>query len=258
MRKLVVANWKMNPNTLAEARQLFASIEQRMHLLQKTDVVICPPFVYLPPLSHHSHRATLGTQNVAPKEEGALTGEISAVMVKNLKANHVILGHSERRIYFSETDADVANKLDICFKHGLRPILCLGGEAEAKKFDMKKIVLKQFRATTKNLEKRQLEKIIYVYEPTWAISTFSKGKGATGEHADEMINYMEEMLSKKIGKTEARNTMILYGGSVNKNNVSEFAKYPRIDGALVGAASLDSENFWQVIKEFDRESIHKI
>ena len=257
MKKLIVANWKMNPETVEQARKLVASWEHRMHAVaDHVEVVVCAPFVYLPILSHNGHQVKLGAQNVSWSDAGALTGEISVLMMKQWNVQFVILGHSERRLFLGETDSVINAKIGECLKHQMTPIVCLGGEQGAEKEHMKGLVTKQFAAVTKDLVKKQLEKIIYVYEPVWAISTMNKSEPATGEHAVELIEHIYDLLADRIGQAESRNIRVLYGGTVNRNNVSEYSRFPKIDGALVGAASLDSESFWDVVKEFNREAIH--
>jgi len=258
MKKLVIANWKMNPQTVDEARRLVASLEHRMHVVaEHTEVVVCAPFVYIPAFSHYIHQVKLGAQNVSWQDAGPLTGEISPLQLKEWKVDYVILGHSERRLYLGETDSMVNAKIISALKHRITPIVCLGGEENAKKDDMKTLVTEQFRKVVKGLDKKDLEKIVFVYEPVWAISTMKKSQPATGEHAYELIAHIYSLLEKKLGKM-ARNMRVLYGGTVNQENVHEYAQFPQIDGALVGAASLDPDNFWQVVSEFNRESIHRI
>ncbi|HEX9503268.1 MAG TPA: triose-phosphate isomerase [Patescibacteria group bacterium] len=258
MKKLIIANWKMNPQTIEEARRLVSSFEYRMHAVSDhTEVVVCAPFIYIAPLTHYIHEIKLGTQNISWVEHGAMTGEISPGQVRQWNVNYVILGHSERRLYLGETDSMVNAKIVSALKYKITPIVCLGGEEDARKDEMKALVSRQFTKVTKGLDKKQLEKIVFVYEPIWAISTMKKSQPASGEHAIELITHIYDLLEKKIGKM-ARNVRVLYGGTVNKDNVSEYAKYPQIDGALVGAASLDADNFWQVVSEFNRESIHRI
>lgn len=258
MKKLIVANWKMNPQAAPDAKRLVALIEHRMHAVSaNTEVVVCPPFVYLPALMHYTKGVELGAQNMSWADAGALTGEISAGMLKQWGVGYVILGHSERRLYLGETDSVVNAKITEALKNKIIPIVCLGGETGAIKAEMKNLVTKQFIKVTKDLDKKQLSKIVYVYEPVWAISTMKKSEPATGEHAFELIEHIYGLLEHRIGKAEARNIRVLYGGTVNKNNVHEYAKYPQIDGALVGAASLDADNFWQVVSEFNREAIHR-
>jgi triosephosphate isomerase len=258
MKKLIIANWKMNPETMDQARSLILGTEHRMHLVQQTvEVGICPPFIFLPAFSHHVHFIKLGAQNISWADSGAYTGEISALQLRQWEIGYVILGHSERRLYFGENDKDVNKKIPLALKHKMHPIVCLGGEEGAKEKDMKKLVNKQFNAAVKGLEKEEIGKIIFAYEPFWAISTMKNSKPATGEHAVELIEHIRTLLKKKVGKGHADHMKILYGGTVNKANVHEFAKYPEINGALVGGASLDRDGFWEIIKEFSRESIHK-
>lgn len=258
MKKLIVANWKMNPQTVEEAKHLVASIDHRSRSVDAhTEVVVCPPFVYLPALMHSVSKVSLGAQNMSWADGGPLTGEISASMLMQWKVNFVILGHSERRLSLGETDSVVNAKVIAALKHKITPIVCLGGEEGAVKTDMNNLVTRQFIAVTKDLDDRQLEKIVYVYEPVWAISTMKSSEPATGEHASELIEHIYRLLENRLGKA-AGNIRVLYGGTVNKDNVQEYSKYPNIHGALVGAASLDPENFWQIIQEFNRESIHHV
>ena len=240
------------------ARKIFASLEHRMPAVSAyTEVASAVPYVFIPPLSHHSHFIKLGAQNVSWAEAGALTGEISGTQLKAWGIEYVIIGHSERRLYLGETDSMVNEKIKACLHYHLTPVVCLGGEKGVKIADMQKLVTKQFNAATKGIERSDLSKIVYVYEPSWAISSMKNARPATGEHAEELITHIQNLLGKKLSKEMARNCRILYGGSVNKNNVHEFAKYPIIDGALVGAASLDPDNFFEVVKEFNREAIHR-
>lgn len=259
MKKLIIANWKMNPESVEQARVLVSSLEHRMHMVfEKTEVVLCPPFPFLAPLMHYSHMTQIGAQNVSWAEKGAFTGEVSSSMLKNFRVNYVILGHSERRLYLGETDSMVNAKLIACLNAKLTPVVCLGGEEGAIKTEMKTLVTKQFVKTIKGLDKKHLEKIIFVYEPIWAISTMKNSQPATGEHARELVLHIQSLLGRRIGIERAKNMRILYGGTVNKDNVHEFARFPEIDGVLVGSASLDTGNFWQVINEFAREAVHKI
>ncbi len=259
MKKLVVANWKMNPQTSEEARSLFIATEHRMHMVsENTEVIICPPFVFLPMLTHYAHYARLGAQNVSEHEYGAYTGEVSGNQLKASSVTHVILGHSERRIYFGETDIDVKNKIDMALKHRLIPIICLGGEKNATVNKMKPLVTKQFNSAIKGLQKYQIGKLIFVYEPVWAISSMKHSHAETGEHAAELITHIRNLLAKHVDRGHAQHMPVLYGGTVHQGNVSDFAKHPEISGALVGFASLESSGFFEIIKEFSRESVHKL
>ena len=248
MKKLIIANWKMNPKTAEEARRLVASLEHRMsQVYERTEVVVCPPFIYLPAFLHHTQAIRLGAQNLSWADEGALTGEISATQLKQFNVGFVILGHSERRLYLGETDSIVNAKVVMALENKITPIVCLGGAENATRDDMKTLVTKQFNKVTKDLEGRELEKIIYVYEPVWAISTMSNSQAASGGHALELIEHIYELLEHRVGKGAARNIRVLYGGTVNKDNVSEYAKHSQIDGALVGGASLDAKSFLDIV-----------
>ncbi|HEV8601253.1 MAG TPA: triose-phosphate isomerase family protein [Patescibacteria group bacterium] len=258
MKKLIVANWKMNPQTTEDARRLFVTLEHRMHLINNAvDVTVCPPYVFMPLLSHFSHFLNLGSQNISAHEYGAYTGEISAEQLLLWKVSYVILGHSERRLYFGETDKDVQTKILLCLKQHLIPVVCLGGHPKADIKSMKPLVTKQFNSAVKNLDKSQIEKIAWAYEPTWAISSMQKSQPATGEHAAELIIHIRKLLAKHVGREEAEKARVLYGGTVNKGNVRDFARFSEISGALVGFASLEPTGFFEVIQEFAREAIHK-
>lgn len=258
MKKLVVGNWKMNPETVDEARQLVLSFEHRMHLVQQSvDVVVCPPAVYLAPLAHYSHLVGIGAQDVSWADCGAYTGQVSAGQLAQWDVAHVILGHSERRMYCRETDQDVNAKLLQALRHRMHPVVCLGGEPGARKSDMRRLVTRQFNAVTKGLDKPDYHRVIFAYEPIWAISTMRNSKPATGDHAAELVDHIRGLLARKIGKERAKLSVVLYGGTVNAENVHEFARYPTISGALVGGASLGSQSFWRIVEEFSRESIHK-
>lgn len=265
MKKLIIANWKMNPDTVGQARSLVSHLEHRMFkVLNHAEVVNCVPYVFLPALMHYAHHTQIGAQNLHWALSGAFTGEISAAQLENWKVRYVILGHSERRIFMGETDSMVNAKLVAALNAKLVPVVCLGGEEGAIQSEMKTLVTKQFVSVTRGLDRQHLEKIIFVYEPIWAISTMKislsgrqAGKPASGEHAAELITHIRSLLARRITKERAANMRILYGGTVNRDNVHQFAKYSEIDGALVGAASLDTENFWEIINEFARESVHK-
>lgn len=259
MRKLIVANWKMNPQTASEARSLFIAVEHRMHLSDDSvEVVACPPFIYLPILAHSSHYVKLGAQNMNEHEFGAYTGEVSGSQLKSSGVNYVILGHSERRMYFNENDAHVKGKIDMALKNHLNPIICLGGDEKAKKDKMKPLITKQLNSAIKGLQKYQIGRLIFVYEPSWAISSMKHSHAETGEHAAEMISHVRALLAKHIGKGHAQHMQVLYGGTVHIGNVADYAKHPEISGALVGFASLQASGFLEIVKEFGREAIHKV
>jgi triosephosphate isomerase len=258
MKRLIIANWKMNPVTYDDARSIFFGIEHRAHFYSdKVDLAVCPPYLFIPLLIHASHFVKIGAQNAAEIDKGALTGEVSCKQLATRDVQYVILGHSERRIFCKETDDQVKNKINQCINEKLVPVVCLGGDLKATRETMKRLVTKQFNAAVAGLSSKQIGRIVFVYEPTWAISTFKNSKPATGEHAADLIDHIRDLIKKKTTQFYAQNAQVLYGGSVNKANVYEFSKWPTISGALVGAASLDPDSFIAIVKEFYRESIHK-
>lgn len=261
MRKpIIIGNWKMN-TTLADATILATEIKNNISGLD-VDVVLCPPFVWLvsiseiinPPTSGSLSNLHLGAQNMWFAEKGAMTGEVSPIMLKNL-AKYVILGHSERRSHFSESDALINDKIHAALRNNLVPIVCVG---EIKKMDLhrhrgrptktaiKSDIFSQLKNALKNINRNDAEKIIVAYEPVWAIGT---GIAATGDYAAEMIARLRKIFAKKYNNSMAERVRILYGGSVDSENVHEFLYQPEIDGVLVGGASLKAKEFIKVCRE---------
>jgi triosephosphate isomerase len=267
MEKLIVANWKMNPQSLAEAKELFNSIKNRIkrdsNVLKKIRIIICPPFVYLEPLSKllkpriSNLKPKLGAQDLfwedydppttlppfrrAPK--GAFTGEISPRMLKNLGVEYVIVGHSERRKILGETDEMINKKLKAAIRSKLKPILCIGETEKERKsgktFQFLKNQLKKALKSTSNL-KLQISNLIIAYEPVWAIGT---GNPCKPEDAKEVLSFLKKF-TRPLGHSTP---FILYGGSVNSQNAKDYIEIG-FDGLLVGGASLDSREFTKIIK----------
>ncbi|MBI4050230.1 MAG: triose-phosphate isomerase [Candidatus Doudnabacteria bacterium] len=231
---IVIGNWKMNPATVAEAKKLAASVENGLMGVDKgrVRVVICPPFVFLPALKHSLHFAALGAQDVAHEEEGAFTGEVSAAQLKEFGVKYVIIGHSERRA-LGESNELIAKKLNIAFVHKLNIILCVGFGAHkgASAEEVRAILQKQLAAIPQGVE------LIVAYEPVWAIGT---GQPAAAAHAREMLQFIESVVP---------GAQPIYGGSVDRHNAREFAGVG-VSGALVGGASLKSDDFLEIIKAF--------
>lgn len=225
MKKLIVANWKCNPTTLNQAKKLFNSIKKALGFVKNTEVIICPPFVYLEELAKFKRTISLGAQNCCFQEKGAFTGEVSATMLKDLGCDYVILGHSERRKYFSETNDLINKKLKLALEKGLKPVLCIENTSQINQ--CLKGILKQ--------------KVIIAYEPVWAIGT---GKTPSPAQA--------KSFNVKIKKLVANNTIVLYGGSVNAENVEGFIIKSGFDGVLVGGASLKPKEFINIVKFMDR------
>ncbi len=253
MRKHIVAgNWKMN-KSFSEADDLISGIMDKLEevtLDANTQMIICPPFPYLEMASDYSDESyfAVGAQNVSDQESGAYTGEVSASMLESMELDYCIVGHSERRAYYHETDEIVARKVDQLLKHNIRPIVCCGevlDEREAnKQFD---VVKKQITDGLFHLTAEQFSDIIIAYEPVWAIGT---GKTATPEQAQEMHAFIRSLIAEKYGKEVADETSILYGGSCKPGNAKELFANPDVDGGLIGGASLKAEDFIGIATAF--------
>ena len=213
----------------------------------KAEVVVCPTSVCLFEVVKELKGSNIGVgaQNMHYKDSGAYTGEISPVSIKDLGAQYVILGHSERRQYFKETDEEINKKVAAAINHGILPILCIGETLSERETGVTFDVIKtQFEGCLAGFEPSQLKSLIIAYEPVWAIGT---GKTATKEDANEVIGFIRVLLDKKFGLTTADNTRILYGGSVKASNIKELMDMPEIDGALVGGASLELKEFTAIV-----------
>ncbi|MCL2650971.1 MAG: triose-phosphate isomerase [Candidatus Azobacteroides sp.] len=252
MRKNIVAgNWKMN-NNLQEGLKLAKDLEAALAGKKvNCDVVIGAPFIHLAPVAAAIDTAKIGVaaQNCADKASGAYTGEVSAAMVASTGAKYVILGHSERRAYYGETDTILKEKVLLALANGLTPIFCVGEvleEREANKQD--KVVKSQIENALFNLSAEEFGKIVIAYEPVWAIGT---GKTATSEQAQEMHAFVRKVLAAKYGEKVADETSILYGGSCNAGNAKELFTNPDVDGGLIGGASLGVDKFMPIIEAFN-------
>jgi triosephosphate isomerase len=235
MKNLIVANWKMNPVSQAEAKKIFDAIRDGAKGLG-SEVVICPPSVYLYASVFGQGIVAMGAQNVYFEEKGAFTGEISAEMIKDLGAEYVIIGHSERRKYFGETDEIVNKKIKKALESGLKIIFCIGETAEERDAVKKNEVLeKQIKEGLKDIG--DLASINVAYEPVWAIGT---GNNCGVEETNESINFIRKFVSE--------NTRILYGGSVKSDNSGSYIKEAGANGLLVGGASLIPGDFIKIIK----------
>lgn len=248
MRKpLVAGNWKMN-KTVKEASTLVAEILPGLQAISAVERVLCPPY---PSLMLISAMLTgtgigLGAQNMYWEESGAYTGEVSPAMVKEF-CDYVILGHSERRTYFGETDETVNRKVKAALDKGLTPIVCVGETLSENKAGITAdVVTRQVRSGLEGLNQAQAEKIVIAYEPVWAIGT---GLAATGEVANKVVaDYIRATLKKQFGEAVAQGVRVLYGGSVTAANAAEFFGQPEIDGALVGGASLKAAEFVSIVE----------
>jgi triosephosphate isomerase len=247
MKKIVIGNWKMNPLTSKEAEKLFSGVIKNIFDVKKTEVVICPPFVYLDKLSKiRTSKIKLGAQDAFCGDVGAFTGEVSGEMLSGVGAKYVILGHSERRI-FGENNNDISRKIKSSFMAELCPILCVGESERNPDHSYFSFVKMQLEECLAGISKNLISKIIIAYEPIWAISSTPDRKDATPADSMEMIIFIRKILSDKFGK-EATTTKILYGGSVTEKDAGDFLQHGGVDGLLVGRASLDVKKFTDIIK----------
>jgi triosephosphate isomerase (TIM) len=251
MRKRIVAgNWKMN-KTYEEAVALVSEVVNMIkdEVTGETAVVLCPPAVYLTTLKQYvpaGGRIALGAQNCHEKASGAYTGEVSAPMLQSIGVQYVILGHSERREYFAETNAQLAAKVDAALASGLTPIFCCGESLDLRQNgDYVGFVKQQLTESLFHLSAEQFVKIVIAYEPIWAIGT---GLTASSQQAQDMHAALRAHLADQYGDTIAQNTPILYGGSANAQNAAELFAQPDVDGGLIGGASLKSRDFTTVVK----------
>ena len=248
MRKPIIAgNWKMN-NSIPEAIELVNGLKRALANISEVDIVVCPTYIALSEIGDMltESNIALGAQNIFWEPKGAYTGEISADMLKDAGCEYVIIGHSERRAYFSETNETVNKRLKCALAAGLTPIVCVGerlDEREAKKtFD---VVGDHVTNGLAGLSNDEAKKTIIAYEPVWAIGT---GRTATPQQAEEVHKFIREELAKIFGKDTAGSMRIQYGGSVKPNNIKELISEPDIDGALVGGASLKIDSFSEIVK----------
>ncbi len=244
---MVAGNWKMNKG-LYETRDLIREMIPALHDVEEVEVVICPPFVGLGVARRELDGSTikLGAQNMHWADSGAFTGEISPVILKEL-CEYVILGHSERRAMFGETDETVNKKVLTAMAHGLKPIVCVGETLEENQGGITaEVVSRQVRADLEGLTQEQAEQIVIAYEPVWAIGTglAATPEGANAVHKDVIRPILREMFGEEIGD----GMRILYGGSVNPGNAEELFGQSDIDGGLIGGASLKAESFIALVK----------
>ena len=250
MRKKVIAgNWKMNmlPN------EAISCIDELSKLVKdtKNEVILCVPYtdLFYALLTAQNTNIKIGAQNMHFEEKGAYTGEISGPMLKSIGVEYVIIGHSERRQYFAETDETVNKKVKAAHKYGLKPIVCVGETLEQKETGKTvEIITNQTRLALDGLNKEQVEGTIIAYEPIWAIGT---GKTATSEDANNSIKEIRKEIAKNYGQETADRVIIQYGGSVKSSNAKELFTTSDIDGGLVGGASLKADEFAKIVN-FDK------
>jgi len=243
---LLAGNWKMF-KTVREARVLVEDLLVRVEAVADREVALCPPFTALEAVAQllGGKRIRLGAQNCYWKSEGAYTGEISPSMLKEIGCTYCIVGHSERRQYFAETDSGVNLKIRALLEFGLRPILCVGESLETREAGRTRPwVLSQVEAALKDLTADQVAGLVIAYEPIWAIGT---GKTDTPPEANSTLGMIRDQVADAFGQEAAQKLRLLYGGSVKPNNIDGFMDQPHCDGALVGGASLKAEDFARIV-----------
>ena len=253
-RKTIIAgNWKMN-KTPAEAKAL---IEEMKPLLSKTkwcEMVLCVPFTDIQTAvkAAKGSKIAIGAENMHYEKSGAFTGEISADMLKELGVKYVIIGHSERRQYYNETDLTVNKKVHAALEAGLRPIVCVGESLEQRELDVtEELITYQVKIALAGLTESQVRRVVIAYEPIWAIGT---GKTATAEQAGAVCSHIRGVIRKLYGARVARAVTIQYGGSMNAKNAAELLAQPDIDGGLIGGASLKPDDFMAIINAANQEA----
>jgi triosephosphate isomerase len=245
---LIAGNWKMNKN-LIESIDFAKELKLALVGIDKIDLLVCPVSIAIAAVSDELRGSNIavGAQNMHFETSGAFTGEISADMIKSTGATHVILGHSERRHVFGETDEMISKKLKSALDAKLIPILCIGEKIDERESGKTESILeKQINSAFDGLNASSANGLIIAYEPVWAIGT---GKTATSQQAEEAHKFVRSLVSKRFGDDFAKNTIILYGGSVKPKNAYELMSCPNVNGALVGGASLKADSFKAIVEE---------
>lgn len=244
---LIAGNWKMFKTT-AEAVALASALVELLKNVDDVEVAVCPPFTTLHAVSKvlASSGIALGAQDLHWEKEGAYTGEVSAPMLLDVGCRYVIVGHSERRQYFSETDGMINKKTRAALEHDLTPIVCVGETLEEREAGRTfEVIEDQVRGSLADLSPEQGRRLVIAYEPVWAIGT---GRTATPVEANEAQGFIRTLLASRFGKEISDRIRILYGGSVKPDNIATLMAEPEIDGALVGGASLDAHSFAKIVK----------
>lgn len=249
MRKNIVAgNWKMN-TTVQEGVTLAKEVSAALSAAHNCDVVICVPFTHLVPVADVIDKSVLGlgAENCADHDKGAYTGEVSAAMVASTGADYVILGHSERRQYYGETNDTLKSKTRLALDNGLTPIFCVGEVLEERENGTYNDVVSSQVEALFDLSAEDFGKLVIAYEPVWAIGT---GKTATAEQAQDMHAHIRGVIAARYGNEVADNTSILYGGSCKPSNAKELFAKPDVDGGLIGGAALEAGSFMGIVEAF--------
>lgn len=246
-RPIIAGNWKMN-KTVKEAQELVRGLIQKLKGIRDVDIVVCPPFIALEEVAKiiPGTNIQLGAQDVHWEDSGAYTGEVSCPMLLELGCQYVIIGHSERRAYFGETNETVNKKAQAVLKYNLTPIICVGERLEQReKGQTFEVITDHLKGGLKDISLAEAKKIVIAYEPVWAIGT---GITATPEQAQEAHNFIRNLLKQLYNEEVANLIRIQYGGSVKPENITDLMAKDDVDGALVGGASLKIDTFVKIVK----------
>jgi len=251
-KAIVIANWKMNPLSLKDAKSIFAATKKTAHTLRNVQSVVCPPFIYLNELKNlvSGHRCLIGAQDVFFERNGAYTGEISAAMLAKAGVKYVIVGHSEKRT-LGETDEVVNRKILAALKEGLRVVLCVGERERDEHAHYFDFIRGELERSLKGVPRNMMERLVIAYEPIWAIGREAKSAD-TPEGTFETTLFIRKTIANMYDKKTAMSMPVLYGGSVNKKNAREFLVHGGVQGLLVGRASLTPAHFAEILREADR------
>ncbi len=246
MKPLIAANWKCNPTNKKQAEKLFVDVKKGIKSFKKAEVLICPPFCYLPLLSKLKNNIELGAQDCFWEKKGAFTGEISPLMLKDLKVKYVILGHSERRRYFKETNEEINKKIKKVLKVRLKPLLCVGeSQKERKEKKKAEIIEKQIKEGLDGIFSKEIKNLTLAYEPIWAIGS---GENCSIDETMSSVLLIRKIIFQIYSRNQAEKIRILYGGSVNSNNSQSYIREAKTNGLLIGGASLKPKEFVKIIK----------
>lgn len=246
-KPLIIANWKMNPATFAEAVLLARKIERGLAGIRGVEVVIAPPFPFLMEVGRVLKKSKLGSQDIFWADIGPYTGEVSWRQLKEVGAEYAIIGHSERKLHIGENDEMINKKVRAALEHGVSPVLCIG-ERERAGNDIPGTVGEQLKNALRGVKKSFLKGLIVAYEPVWAISTMPGARPDTPDNAFRALVYIRKTITRLYGRTAGETVRIIYGGSVKAGNIASFLREGKMEGALVGGASLDPKEFVKIVR----------
>ena len=248
-KKTIIANWKMNPKTPAEAKKIFTSIKKQSAKIQGVDIYVCPPFVFLPEIAKQgtTQKIKLGTQDLFYENEGAFTGQISPSMVTGYKAKMTLLGHSERRA-LGEDNKIIGRKVRHVISSGMTAVVCVGERERTQEGDYYRFMRDELEEAITGIKRKDLKQLMIAYEPIWAIGKRAE-EAIDPEALYEMVLFIRKVLTERFGRAPAQRVPVLYGGSVKPDNAHSFVHDGGVDGLLVGGASLHPEQFITICKE---------